>query len=57
MAVMTQHAGTNLRVEITQSHMLTSVGARGSTKSAQTNQNEEMSGSGNVFRRLGQGQT
>ena len=50
MIVRTQWMGINLRVEITRSHTPTSHGARGCKRSARTNQNEERSGSGNIFK-------
>ena len=54
MVVKTQRTGTNLRAEVTHSHTSIFDRAKGRTRSAQTNQNKERSGSKNVFRRLGQ---
>ena len=53
MTLGTQWTGDNLRAKVTRSHMPISVGVRGHTRSAQIDHNDEMSESGNVFRRLG----
>ena len=54
IAVSTQQMGANPRAEVTCSHTLASVWARGHTKSVRLNRNGEKSSSGNVFKRLGQ---
>ena len=56
-AVETQRTGFNLSAEVARSHTLASVETRGRTNNVQTSNDEARSSSGNVFRRLGRGQT
>ena len=56
-AIDTQRTGVNLRVEVARSHMPASIESRGHTDNLQIGDDEERSALGNVFRRLGRGQT